>query len=72
MRREGVLMAKPTENQESPDRVPAHDVGRPRLRLSRPRIVMGLLLIIAIPVFISLANKALHENAEAIQQGFGR
>jgi hypothetical protein len=72
MRREGVLMAKPTENQEGPDRVPARDTGRPKLRLSRPRIVMGLLLIVAIPVFISLANKALHENAEAIQQGFGR
>jgi hypothetical protein len=72
MRRKGVLMAKPTENEQSPDRAPARDVDRQRWRLSRPRIVMGLLLIVAIPVFISLANKALHENAEAIQQGFGR
>jgi hypothetical protein len=65
-------MAKRTENRESPDRVNAHDIGRPKRRLSRPRIVMGLLLIVAIPVFISLANKAVHENAEAIRQGFGR
>jgi hypothetical protein len=40
--------------------------------LPRPRIVMGLLLIIAIPIFISLANKAVRENAQAIRQGFGR
>jgi hypothetical protein len=32
----------------------------------------GLLLIVAIPIFIGLANKALYENAEAIQRGFGR
>jgi hypothetical protein len=41
-------------------------------RLSRPRLVMGLLLIIAIPIFIGLANKAVHENAEAIRRGFGQ
>jgi hypothetical protein len=40
--------------------------------VSRTRLVMGLLLIVAIPIFISLANKAVHENAEAIQQVFGR
>jgi hypothetical protein len=33
---------------------------------------MGLLLIVAIPIFIGLANKAVHENAEAIQQSFGQ
>jgi hypothetical protein len=33
---------------------------------------MGLLLIIAIPIFIFLANRAVRENAGAIQQGFGR
>jgi hypothetical protein len=26
---------------------------------------MGLLMIVAIPIFIGLANKAVHENAEA-------
>jgi hypothetical protein len=51
--------------------------GRSNLRdlkrlLSRPRIVMGVLLIIAIPIFIGLANKAVRENAQAIRQGFGR
>jgi len=29
---------------------------------------MLLLLMIAIPIFIGLANKATHENAEAIRQ----
>jgi hypothetical protein len=33
---------------------------------------MGLLLIVAIPIFIGLANKAVHENEEAIRQSFGR
>jgi hypothetical protein len=45
---------------------------RPKRRLSRTRVVMGLLLIVAIPIFIGLANRAVHENAEAIRQGFGR
>jgi hypothetical protein len=31
---------------------------------------MILLLIVAIPIFLSLANKAVHENAEAIRQTF--
>jgi hypothetical protein len=33
---------------------------------------MGLLLIVAIPIFIGLANKAVRENAEVIRQGFGQ
>jgi hypothetical protein len=33
---------------------------------------MGLLLIVAIPIFISLANKAVRENADAIRQSFGQ
>jgi hypothetical protein len=65
-------MSDGMENKESPDRAKPHHVRRPRLRLSRPRIVMGLLLIIAIPIFIGLANKAVHENAEAIRQAFDR
>ena len=60
------------ENQESPDRGERRHVKRSRFHLSRPRIVMGLLLIIAIPIFIGLANKAIRENAEAIRQGFDR
>ena len=47
--------------------------GKPNKRfLSRPRIVMGLLLIVAIPIFVYLANKAVHENAEAIRQILGQ
>jgi hypothetical protein len=33
---------------------------------------MVLLLIVAIPIFIGLANKAVRENAEVIRQGFGQ
>jgi hypothetical protein len=39
---------------------------------SRPRLVMGVLLIIALPIFISLANKAVRENADAIRQSLGQ
>ena len=47
--------------------------GKPSKRfLSRPRIVMGLLLIVAVPIFVFLANKAVQENAEAIRQMFGQ
>jgi hypothetical protein len=60
-----------TENPDGPDRAERRHIKR-RGFLSRPRIIMGLLLIIAIPIFISLANKAVRENAEAIRQGFGR
>jgi hypothetical protein len=60
------------ENEQSPDRSNVHYVERPKRRLSRTRLVMGLLLIVAIPIFISLANKAVHENREAIRQSFGQ
>jgi hypothetical protein len=33
---------------------------------------MGLLLIVAIPIFIGLANRAVRENAGVIRQGFGQ
>jgi hypothetical protein len=47
--------------------------GKPKKRfLSRPRIVMGLLLIVAIPIFVYLANKAVQENAQAIRQMLGQ
>jgi hypothetical protein len=55
-----------------------HDVSRiqpirrPKPRVSRTRIVMGLLLIVALVIFIDLANKAVHENADAIRQSFGQ
>jgi hypothetical protein len=44
----------------------------PKRLVSRTRLVMGLLLIVAISIFIGLANKVVRENAEAIQQGLGR
>jgi len=59
------------ENQEIPDRSNVHYIKRPRRLLSRTRIVMGLLLIVAVSIFVSLANKAVRENAEAIRQSFG-
>jgi hypothetical protein len=60
------------ENQDRPNRSNVHYLKRARRQLSRPRVVMGLLLIIAIPIFVSLANKAVRENAGAIRQGFGQ
>jgi len=60
----------PTE--ENPDRLRPPPAKPRRPLLSRPRIVMGLLLLIAIPIFVALANKAVQENAVAIRQGFGQ
>jgi hypothetical protein len=60
------------ESEENPDHSNVHYIKRPKRRLSRTRLVMGLLLIVAIPIFIGLANKAVHENAEAMRQAFGR
>ena len=60
------------EDEKKPDRSKVHYIERPKRHISRTRIVMALLLIVAIPIFISLANRAVHENAEAIQQSFGR
>jgi hypothetical protein len=52
--------------------VKTEDSKSPKRLLSRPRIVMGLLLIVAVPIFVFLANKAVHENAEAIRQILGQ
>jgi hypothetical protein len=60
------------ENKNDPERTHVNPIKRSRLRVSRTRLVMLLLLIVAIPIFISLANKAVRENSEAIRQGFGR
>ena len=60
------------ENKDNPEPTNVHRIKRPRLRLSRTRLVMLLLLIVAIAIFISLANRAVHENSEAIQQSFSR
>jgi hypothetical protein len=61
------------ENEQNPGRPSAPDARRPaRLRLSRTRLVMGLLLIVALAIFIELANKVVHENADAIRQSFGQ
>jgi hypothetical protein len=65
-------MAKRMESEESSDHSNVHYVKRPKRRLRHTRIVMGLLLIVAIPIFIGLANRAVHENAEGIRQVFGR
>ena len=61
------------QNQENPDRSNLPPVKRRKKPLiSRTRLVMGLLLIVAIPIFIALANKEVHENADAIRQSFGQ
>jgi hypothetical protein len=60
------------ENQENPDRPKVRTIKRGKRLVSRTRVIMILLLIVAIPVFIMLANKTVHENAEAIRQAFGQ
>ncbi len=60
------------ENKDDHGHSNVHYIKRVMRHVSRPRVVMGLLLIVAIPVFIALANKTVHENAEAIRQTFGR
>jgi hypothetical protein len=57
-------LAESMENEKNPD--------RSKRLVCRTRLVMGLLLIVTIPIFISPANKAVHESAEAIQHSFGR
>jgi len=53
-------------NQQDHDR----HIKRTKPLVSRTRLVMVLLLIVAIPVFLNLANKVVHENADAIRQTF--
>jgi hypothetical protein len=60
-------MAIAMENQDRPDLL-----RKIKRYASRPRLVMGVLLIIALPIFISLANKAVRENADVIRQGLGQ
>jgi hypothetical protein len=63
------------ENGKNTDRSNVQYIARPerpKRLVSRARLIMGLLLIVAVPIFIGLANKAVHENAEAIRQSFGR
>ena len=67
-----VLSVQAMQNSENPDRSNLPPVKRRKPLVSRTRLVMGLLLIVAIPIFIALANKAVHENADAIRQTFGQ
>jgi hypothetical protein len=67
-----VLLEKGMENQESPDRSKLRTLRRIKRHISRTRLVMALLLIVAIPIFIGLANRAVHENADAIRQVLGQ
>jgi hypothetical protein len=60
------------ENKDDHSRSNVHYIKHAKRLISRPRVVMGLLLIVAIPIFIALANKTVNENAEAIRQTFGR
>lgn len=69
---QGVVLVKAMQNEENPGRSDPHPIQRRKPLVSRTRLVMGLLLIVAIPIFIGLANKAVHENADAIRQSFGQ
>ena len=59
------------ESEQACGRSNPRPVKRRRPLLSRTRIVMGLLLIVATAIFISLADQAAHENADAIRRSFG-
>jgi hypothetical protein len=72
LRYQVVLIAAGMEDRDRANPADRRQIKRAGFRLSRPRIVMGILLIIAIPIFIVLANKAVRENAEAIRQTFGQ
>jgi hypothetical protein len=69
---QGVLSVQAMQNPENPAPSNLPPVKRRKPLVSRTRLVMGLLLIVAIPIFIALANKAVHENADAIRQTFGQ
>jgi hypothetical protein len=60
------------EVKNNHDRSKLDPIKRPRRLIIRTRVVMILLLIVAIPIFVGLANRAVRENADAIQQIFGR
>ena len=60
------------DNEQQPDRPKVQHIKRSRRLVSRTRVIMLLLLLVAIPIFIMLANKTVHENAEAIRQTFGQ
>ena len=67
--------AEAMESDKNPDRPNVHYIKRPvrpKPFVSRTRLIMGVLLIIVVPIFIGLANKAVRENGEAILQGFSR
>ena len=59
-------------NQQDHDGSDVQHIRRAKPLVSRTRLLMILLLIVAIPVFLNLANKVVHENADAIRQTFNR
>ena len=60
------------ENEEIPARPKQRFIKHIKRHVGRTRLVMALLLLIAIPIFITLANRAVHENADAIRQVLGQ
>jgi hypothetical protein len=58
------------ENQQDPGRSSVPRIKRAKPLVSRTRLVMILLLIVAIPIFLNLANRVVRENADAIRQTF--
>ncbi|WP_213737782.1 hypothetical protein [Bradyrhizobium sp. dw_411] len=60
------------DNEQQPGHPKVRTAKRSRRYFSRTRVIMLLLLLVAIPIFLALANKTVHENAEAIRQAFGQ
>ena len=60
------------EDEKNHDCPNVHYLKRPKRPVSRTRLVMGLLLVVAIPILIGPTNKVVRENGKAIKQDFGR
>jgi len=58
------------ENQQDLGRSNVRHIKRAKPLVSRTRLVMILLLIVAIPIFLNLAKRVVRENADAIRQTF--
>ena len=60
------------EYEENPDRPNVRYLKRPKRRVSHTRFVLCLLLLVALPIFIGLANETARDNAQVIRQTLGR
>jgi hypothetical protein len=60
------------KNEEPTGHPKNYPAKAPKPFVSRTRLVMFLLLLVAVPIFIGLANKVVHENGQVLQQILGQ